>query len=299
MSDAPPRAMGGQAVIEGVMMRGEHQWAVAARLPDGDIVVDVHDVPGWGDRWAKVPLVRGVVNLAESMALGMRALTWSGNLQIPEEERLSSRAMGATIAVSMTLFIGIFILVPALGARGLGGVLGLDGLAFHALEGLLVLGIFLGYLFAIGHMKEIRKVFQYHGAEHKAIAAYENDVPLTPESAQRFTTAHVRCGTNFLLTVLVMAIVVYSLIGRPALPYLILSRIVLIPVIAGIAYELIRQAAKHMDKGWVRKAMVPGLTLQKMTTREPTLAQLEVAIAALRAVFTAEQTEEVDARIAA
>jgi uncharacterized protein YqhQ len=291
--------MGGQAVIEGVMMRGEHQWAVAARLPDGDIVVDVHDVPGWGDRWAKVPLVRGVVNLAESMALGMRALTWSGNLQIPEEERLSSRAMGATIAVSMTLFIGIFILVPALGARGLGSVLGLDGLAFHALEGLLVLGIFLGYLFAIGHMNEIRKVFQYHGAEHKAIAAYENDVPLTPESAQRFTTAHVRCGTNFLLTVLVMAIVVYSLIGRPALPYLILSRIVLIPVIAGIAYELIRQAAKHMDKGWVRKAMVPGLTLQKMTTREPTLAQLEVAIAALRAVFTAEQTEEVDARIAA
>jgi uncharacterized protein YqhQ len=299
MSDAPPRAMGGQAVIEGVMMRGEHQWAVAARLPDGEIVVDVHDVPGWGDRWAKVPLVRGVVNLAESMALGMRALTWSGNLQIPEEERLSNRAMGATIAVSMTLFIGIFILVPALGARGLGSVLGLDGIAFHALEGLLVLGIFLGYLFAIGHMAEIRKVFQYHGAEHKAIAAYENDVPLTPESAQRFTTAHVRCGTNFLLTVLVMAIVVYSLIGRPALPYLILSRIVLIPIIAGIAYELIRLAAKHMDKRWVRKAMVPGLTLQKMTTREPTLAQLEVAIAALRAVFTAEQTEEVDRRIAA
>jgi uncharacterized protein YqhQ len=299
MSDAPPRAMGGQAVIEGVMMRGEHQWAVAARLPDGEIVVDVHDVPGWGDRWAKVPLVRGVVNLAESMALGMRALTWSGNLQIPEEERLSNRAMGATIAVSMTLFIGIFILVPALGARGLGSVLGLDGIAFHALEGLLVLGIFLGYLFAIGHMAEIRKVFQYHGAEHKAIAAYENDVPLTPESAQRFTTAHVRCGTNFLLTVLVMAIVVYSLIGRPALPYLILSRIVLIPIIAGIAYELIRLAAKHMDKRWVRKAMVPGLTLQKMTTREPTLAQLEVAIAALRAVFTLEQTEEVDARVAA
>ena len=299
MSDAPPRAMGGQAVIEGVMMRGERQWAVAARLPDGEIVVDVHDVPGWGDRWAKVPLVRGVVNLAESMALGMRALTWSGNLQIPEEERLSGRAMGATIAVSMTLFVGIFILVPALGARGLGSALGLDGIAFHALEGLLVLGIFLGYLFAIGHMAEIRKVFQYHGAEHKAIAAYENDVPLTPESAQRFTTAHVRCGTNFLLTVLVMAIVVYSLIGRPALPYLILSRIVLIPIIAGIAYELIRLAAKHMDKRWVRKAMVPGLTLQKMTTREPTLAQLEVAIAALRAVFTAEQTEEVDARVAA
>jgi uncharacterized protein YqhQ len=299
MSDAAPRAMGGQAVIEGVMMRGERQWAVAARLPDGEIVVDRHDVPGWGDRWSKVPLVRGVVNLAESMGLGMKALTWSGNLQIPEEDRLSPRAMGATIAVSMTLFLGIFILLPALGARGLGGALGLDGVAFHALEGAMVLGIFLGYLLLIGRMKEIRKVFQYHGAEHKAIAAYENDVPLTPESAQRFTTAHVRCGTNFLLTVLVIAIVVYSVIGRPALPYLVLSRIVLIPVIAGIAYELIRLAAKHMDKRWVQRAMVPGLALQRLTTREPTLDQLEVAIAALRAVFTSEQTEEVDARVAA
>jgi len=291
--------MGGQAVVEGVMMRGEHQWAVAVRTPDGDITVETHDVPGWGERWAKIPLVRGVVNLAESMALGMRALTWSANLQMPEEERLSGRAMGVTVAVSMALFMGIFIIVPALGARGLGGLLGIDGLAFHALEGVLVLAIFLGYLTAIGHMKEIRKVFQYHGAEHKAIAAYENDVPLTPRSAQRFTTAHVRCGTNFLLTVLVIAIVVYSLIGRPALPYLILSRIVLIPVIAGVAYELIRLAARHMDKRWVQRAMVPGLTLQRLTTREPTLEQLEVAIAALRAVFTVEQTEEVDARVAA
>jgi uncharacterized protein YqhQ len=281
------------------MMRGERTWAVAARTPDGDITVEVHDVPGWGDRYAKVPLVRGVVNLAESMGLGMKALTWSGNLQMPEDERLSSKAMGVTVALSMCLAVGVFIVVPALGARGLSGLLGLDGFAFHVLEGLFVLGLFLGYLALIGQMKEIRKVFQYHGAEHKAIAAYENDVPLTPESAQRFTTAHVRCGTNFLLTVLVIAIIVYSMIGRPAIPYLILSRVVLIPVIAGIAYELIRLAAKHMDKRWVRRAMVPGLTLQKMTTREPTLEQLEVAITALRAVFTVEQTEEVDARVAA
>ncbi|MGZ4714697.1 MAG: DUF1385 domain-containing protein [Acidimicrobiia bacterium] len=294
-----PRAMGGQAIVEGVMMRGERQWAVAARAPDGDILVEIHDVPGWGERYAKIPLVRGVVNLAESMRLGMQALTWSANLQMPEEERLSGKAMGATIAVSLTLFMGIFILLPALGARGIGGALGLDGLAFHALEGLLVLTIFLSYLVLIGRMKEIKKVFQYHGAEHKAIAAYENRVPLTPESAQRFTTAHVRCGTNFLLTVLTLAIVVYSLIGRPALPYLILSRIVLIPVIAGIAYELIRLAARHMDKRWVRTAMVPGLTLQKLTTREPSLDQIEVAIAALRAVFTDAQTAEVDARVAA
>jgi uncharacterized protein YqhQ len=296
---AEPRAMGGQAVVEGVMMRGERQWAVSVRTPEGDIVTEVHDVPGWAERYSKIPLVRGVMNLGESMGLGMRALTWSANLQMPEEERLSGKAMGVTVAFSLALAIGIFILIPALGARGLSGLLGIDGFAFHALEGLLVLGLFLGYLTLVGRMAEIRKVFQYHGAEHKAIAAYENDVPLTPESAQRFTTAHVRCGTNFLLTVLVIAIIVYSLIGRPALPILILSRIVLIPVIAGIAYELIRLASRHMDKRWVQIAMIPGLNLQKLTTREPTLDQLEVAIASLRAVFTDAQTAEVDARVAA
>ena len=291
--------MGGQAVIEGVMMRGATTWAVAVRTPEGGIDVSVHEVPGWAERYNKIPLVRGVMNLAESMTLGMRALSWSANLQMPEEERLSKKAMGGAMAVSLVLFMGIFILLPALGARGLGSLFGITGFAFHALEGALVLSLFLGYLTAIGRMKEIRKVFQYHGAEHKSIAAYENDVPLTPESAQTFTTAHVRCGTNFLLTVLTMAIVVYSIIGRPALPYLILSRIVLIPVIAGLAYEVIRYAARHMDKRWVRTLMIPGLSLQKLTTREPTLDQIEVAIAALRAVFTAEQSTEVDARVAA
>ena len=294
-----PKYMGGQAVVEGVMMRGATTWAVAVRTPDGDIDVTVHDVPGWSERYNKIPLLRGVMNLAESMSLGMRALSWSANLQMPEEERLSGKAMGVTMAVSMVLFMGIFILLPALGARGLGSLFGISGVWFHVMEGALVLSLFLGYLAAIGRMKEIKKVFQYHGAEHKSIAAYENDVPLTPESAQTFTTAHVRCGTNFLLTVLTIAIVVYSLIGRPSLPYLVLSRVILIPVIAGLAYELIRFAARHMDRRWVRIAMIPGLSLQKLTTREPTLDQIEVAIAALRAVFTAEQSAEVDARIAA
>ncbi len=190
-------------------------------------------------------------------------------------------------------------MLPALGARGLSGLLGIDGFLFHVLEGVFILGIFLGYLALVGLMPDIKRVFMYHGAEHKAIAAYENGVPLTPESAQRFTTQHVRCGTNFLLTVLVCAIVVYSFIGRPALPILVLSRIILIPIIAGLAYEVIRFAAKHMDKGWVRVAMKPGLTLQRMTTREPTIDQLEVAIASLRAVMTHEQLVEVEARAAA
>ena len=294
-----PRYMGGQAVVEGVMMRGESSWAVAVRNPEGTIDLEVHEAPRWAERYNQVPLLRGVMNLAESMSLGMKALSWSANQQVPEEERLGGKAMGVTMAIALVFFAGFFVLLPALGARGLSSLLGINGFWFHALEGALVLGIFLGYLAGVGLLPDIRRVFEYHGAEHKAIAAYENDAPLTPESAQRFTTQHVRCGTNFLLTVLVIAIIVYSVIGRPALPILVLSRIVLIPVIAGIAYEVIRFAARRMDKRWVRIAMKPGLTLQRMTTREPSLEQLEVAIASLRAVMTSEQLAEVESRAAA
>ncbi|MGZ4802489.1 MAG: DUF1385 domain-containing protein [Acidimicrobiia bacterium] len=294
-----PRYMGGQAVVEGVMMRGETTWAVAVRNPEGTIDIEVHEAPSWAEKYSKVPLLRGVMNLAESMALGMKALSWSANQQVPEEERVSGRAMGVTMVIALVFFAGFFVVLPALGARGLSSLLGINGFFFHALEGVLVLGVFLGYLTAVGLMPDIKRVFQYHGAEHKAIAAYENDAPLTPESAQRFTTQHVRCGTNFLLTVLVIANIVYSVIGRPPIPILVLSRIVLIPVIAGIAYEVIRFAARHMDKRWVRIAMKPGLTLQRMTTREPSLDQLEVAIASLRAVMTSEQLAEVESRVAA
>jgi uncharacterized protein YqhQ len=294
-----PRYMGGQAVVEGVMMRGETSWAVAVRNPDGEIDIEVHEAPRWAEKYGKIPLVRGVTNLAESMSLGMKALSWSANQQVPEEERIGNRAMGLTMAIALVFFAGFFVLLPALGARGLSSLLGIEGFLFHALEGALVLGIFLGYLTVVGLMPDIKRVFQYHGAEHKAIAAYENDAPLTPESAQTFTTQHVRCGTNFLLTVLVIAIIVYSVIGRPPIPILILSRIILIPIIAGIAYEVIRFAAKRMDKRWVRISMKPGLTLQRMTTREPSLDQLEVAIASLRAVMTREQLAEVESRVAA
>jgi uncharacterized protein YqhQ len=293
---AAPRYMGGQAVMEGVMMRGERSWAVAVRMPDGAIDVDVKDAPRWAERYAKIPLLRGVMTLAESMALGFKALTWSANKQIPEEDQISSKAMGWTIGVALTLFTAIFILTPALAANGLGDVLGLDGFWFHVVEGALRLAIFLGYLALIGRVRDIKRVFQYHGAEHKAIAAYENDVELTPDSAQRFTTEHVRCGTNFLLTVMVVTIVVYSFVGRPGWLLLIASRVVLIPLIAGISYEVIRFAAKHMQWAWVRVLMRPGLALQRLTTREPTLDQVEVAIVSLRAVLTAEQLAEVESR---
>ena len=298
-SEAPsssPRYMGGQAVVEGVMMRGERMWAVAVRTPEGDIEIETHETPTWAEKWSKIPLVRGVMALAESMALGMKALTWSANRQIPEEEQISSKAMGWTIGIALAFFTAIFILLPALAANGLGNVLGLSGFWFHVAEGALRLGIFLGYLLLIGQLKDIKRVFQYHGAEHKAIAAYENDVELTAESAQKFDTSHVRCGTNFLLTVMVITIVVYSFVGRPGWALLILSRIILLPVIAGVSYEVILFAARHMDWSWVRVLMKPGLLLQRLTTRQPSLDQVEVAVASLRAVLTAEQLAEVDAR---
>ena len=295
-STPSPRYMGGQAVVEGVMMRGESTWAVAVRTPEGGIEIETHDAPTWAQQWSKIPIVRGVMALAESMALGFKALSWSANRQIPEEEQISSKAMGWTIGAALVLFAGIFIVLPALVADGLGNTLGVDGFWFHVGEGVLRLAIFLGYLLLIGRMKDIKTVFQYHGAEHKAIAAYENDVELTAESAQRFGTEHVRCGTNFLLTVMVVTIVVYSFIGRPSLLLVVASRVVLLPLIAGLSYEVIRFAAKHMDKAWVRVLMKPGLALQKLTTREPSLDQVEVAIASLRAVLTAEQLAEVEAR---
>jgi len=288
--------MGGQAVMEGVMMRGERTWAVAVRGPDGDIEVVTHDAPSWAQRVSAVPIVRGVAMLAESLGLGMRALTWSANRQLPEEERLSSKAMGWTMAVSMVFFMGVFILLPAFGARGLDRLVGTDGFWLHVGEGALRLGLFLGYLLLIGRIADVRRVFEYHGAEHKAIAAYEHDVPLTPESAQRFTTEHVRCGTNFLLIVMVLTIAVFAFFGRPGLVALVASRVLLIPLIAGISYEIIRFAARHMDRAWMRVAMKPGLALQRLTTREPSLEQLDVAVASLRAVLTAEQLAAVDRR---
>ena len=291
-----PRFVGGQAVMEGVMMRGARTWAVAARTPEGEIELVVNDAPTWAERWSKVPVVRGVTSLAESMALGFKALSWSADRQIPEDERISSTAMNWTMGVAVVLFTAVFILVPTFANRALTDALHVKGFAYHLVEGAIRLGVFLGYLLLIGTLRDIKRVFQYHGAEHKAIAAFENGAPLEPEEAQKFTTQHVRCGTNFLLTVMVMTILVYAFTGRPPLVWLIVSRIALIPLIAGLSYEVIRYAAKHMDKAWVRVAMRPGLMLQKLTTREPDLSQVEVALASLRAVLTAEQLAEVDAR---
>jgi len=291
---AEPRYMGGQAVLEGVMMRGASTWAIAVRKPDGEIVVDVREVAGWSDKYNKIPVVRGVTSLAESLGLGYRALTWSANQQFPEEEQISEKAIGWAVLPVALFFAAIFIAIPAFAGHGFSRWI--HG-SFPVIEGVVRLGLFVAYLAAVGCLKDIKRVFQYHGAEHKAIAAYENDVELTPEAAQQFSTAHVRCGTNFLLTVMVVAVLVYSVIPRPNLWFVVASRIVLMPLIAGLAYEVIRLAANNMQRRWVRVLVRPGLLLQKLTTREPDLGQLEVAIASLRAVFTATQTAEVETRV--
>jgi uncharacterized protein YqhQ len=294
MPKPEPRYMGGQAVLEGVMMRGASTWAVAVRNPSGEIELDVREVPNWSEKYRHVPLLRGVTGLAESLGLGYRALTWSANRQLPEDEQVSDRAMGWMVGVSMVLFSALFLVLPAVAGHEAGGFL--DFMPFQVAEGAFRLLLFVGYLWAIGFVRDIRRVFAYHGAEHKTIAAYENGVELTPEAAQQFTTAHVRCGTNFLLTVMVVAILTYSFVPTPNLASVVVSRILLIPVIAGLSYEVIRLAAKNMHRWWVRALMRPGLLLQRLTTREPDLDQLEVAITSLRAVLTAEQLAEVEAR---
>ncbi len=327
--DNEPRYMGGQAVLEGVMMRGPNHWAVSVRVPDGSIDTKVEPVANWSERYRSIPLVRGVMSLGESLSLGYRALHWSASRQLEaelaseeaalaaadtttmsdrERERLarriaktrksasamSERAVGATMIVALVLFSAVFLVLPALVGKGIHR--GLGFVPFQVGEAIVRLGFFVGYVALISLMKDIRRVFEYHGAEHKAIAAYENGVELTPAAASQFTTAHVRCGTNFLLTVMVIAIVCYSFVPTPNLALLIGSRIVLIPVIAGISYELIRYAAKRMQLRWVRALMKPGLLLQRLTTREPTLDQLAVAVASLRACMTAEQLAEVEQR---
>jgi uncharacterized protein YqhQ len=296
------QALGGQAVIEGVMMRGPAVWSVAVRRADGSITTETHGVNGWSERYRRVPLLRGVTALAESVALGYRALGWSAERQLADTQPADAkpveprRILYGAMVVAVVLFTAVFVLLPAF----LGHVAARH-VAFPAqvAESLVRVAFFVAYLALVGCLRDIRRVFAYHGAEHKAIAAYERGVELTPASAQRFTTAHVRCGTNFLLTVMVVAMLVYALVPTPTFLAVVASRVVLIPVIAGLSYEVIRVAARNMHRRWVRAAMAPGLLLQRLTTREPSLDQLEVAIVALRACMTDAQRAEVDARVAA
>lgn len=281
--------VGGQAVIEGVMMRGKTHVAVAVRQPDGEISVDVRPVNSISDRYLilKKPFLRGVVSLVESLVMGMKALAYSAQVSGDEDEKLDSKEMALTIAVSAGLAILLFIVIPTWSMRFLTGITQ-DHMALNLAEGVLRMAIFLAYIAAISSMNDIQRVFQYHGAEHKTIYTYEAGLPLKVENVRPFSTLHPRCGTNFLMIVMLISMFIFTFLGWPSLWERIASRIILMPVIAGVSYELIRYAGAHTDNPLVRIAITPGLLLQKLTTRQPDDSQIEVAIASLKAVVPPE-----------
>ncbi len=293
---------GGQAVIEGVMMRGAHQAAIAVRNPKGEVVI--HEQPLnatlYRGRIAKTPFLRGVIGLWDALGLGTRALMWSADVAVGEDEDINFNGpIGwATIAFSLALGIGLFFLLPTTAATGIGNLLGLtpEGTApvgfaafvINLIEGVIQLGLLVGYIWLIGRIPDVKRLFGYHGAEHKTINAYEAGAELTPEVVAQYPIEHPRCGTAFLLTVVFVSVFVFSLLGRPPFLLLVLSRIILIPVIAGIAYELIRFTARNMHNPVVRLIIKPNLALQHLTTRQPDLHMIEVAIVAFQHVLVAE-----------
>ena len=286
MGDTPATHLyGGQAVVEGVMMRGADHWAVAVRKPDGGIFLDSFEIDSIQRRhpiWRK-PGFRGIIVLGQSLAIGVRALMIAANASLDEDEQLSNRQVGISLTIAGVLFIGIFILGPTTLFTWFEHRIG-GGIWVNVLEGLFRVALFVGYLWLIGRTKDIHRVFEYHGAEHKTIAAYEHGHALEPSSVDRFPKEHVRCGTNFLIIVMVITIFVFTLFGTPGLLWRLASRIVAIPIIAAIAYEALRLGAKFPDSLVMRALMAPGIWLQKITTQEPDDDQIEVAITSFEEV---------------
>ncbi len=295
--DAP---VGGQAVLEGVMMRGVSTWAVAVRNPEGEVEISSESLVPWAKRhrlW-RVPVIRGVVALGESLKIGFRALAISANAQLEEDEEGNKEEIGGwiwglTIALSLALAVGLFFVIPVGLTSLIKDELG-SSLLFWLVEGVLRTAIFIGYIVVISQLPDLRRVFEYHGAEHKTISCYEAEDELVPARAKLYSRLHPRCGTSFLLIVMVLAIFVFAPIGLPAWYWLLASRILGIPLIAGLSYEVIKWAGKNRRKRWVRALMWPGLMLQNLTTREPDEEQLAVAIAALEKVLEVEKPGEVE-----
>ncbi len=280
---------GGQAVLEGVLMRGQKALAIAMRAPDGQVIVHTEKLSGiYQSGVAKIPFLRGVILLWDALGLGMKALTLSANIQTGEDEKLEGPLLYGTLAFSMAFGVGLFFLVPY-GVGKLGQWLGLDVVSGAVLEGVFRLLLIGGYMWAVGLMPEIRRVFQYHGAEHKTINAFEAGAELTPEIVSKFPLEHPRCGTSFLLTLAVLSILAYSFLRDMTVINQILGRILLIPVLAGISLEYIRWMANHLNLSLVRWLIRPNLALQKLTTREPDLAMLEVSIRSFNEMMVAEK----------
>lgn len=286
-----PFNYGGQAVIEGVMMRGSRTMAVALRHPKGHIVVETEPLNETLYRGpiSRIPFLRGLVMLWDALGLGMKALMMSADVAVGEEASLSGPASWGMVFLGVGLAVGLFMLLPTFLVGMLAPYISSEWLS-SLLEGIVRLLVIAGYMWAVSYLPDIRRVFAYHGAEHKTIHAYEAGVELTTKEVRRFSTAHTRCGTAFLLTVAVLTILIFAPFGQPSLVWRLLSRIVLLPVIAGISYEFIRLTARLADRPWMRVLIAPNLALQRLTTREPDDGMLEVAIAALQAVLSDEGT---------
>ena len=281
--------VGGQAVIEGVMMRGKNFWSLAVRRPDKTISIKSFKNSSLtvNNKFLGFPFIRGVVNLIESMALGFRALSYSVNEATEEDIQFSKKEMTIAIIIAVIFAVGVFFVLPTLIGRSFSSYFP-NTIVYNLMEGLVRILLFLGYILIISQLKDIKRIFQYHGAEHKTIQAYENDEEMKVENVRKYTTLHVRCGTSFLLIVMVVSIFVFALLGRPPLLLRILYRVLLIPVISGISYELIKLAGKYSKHKIINIIFYPGLLLQKITTREPDDSQIEVAISSFNRVIKSE-----------
>lgn len=280
---------GGQAVIEGVMMRGQKACAIAMRAPDGEIKVHTEKLSGiYQSNIAKIPFLRGSILLWDALGLGMRALTISANTQTGEDEKLEGPMLYIVMGISLMFSIGVFFLIPY-GIGQLGQLFGLNVWANAAIEGVARLLLIIAYMWAIGKMPDINRLFRYHGAEHKTINAFEAGAELTPESVAKFPLEHPRCGTSFLLTLVILSIIFFSFLHPLPMLFQIAGRILLIPVLAGVALEYTRWVANHLDSKFVQLLIKPNLALQHLTTREPDVTMLEVSIRSFNEMRTLEQ----------
>lgn len=297
MSEQPNFVYGGQAVIEGVMIRGRNHFSLAVRRGDGSITLAHEPLSTlFTGRIRSVPFIRGGAVLLETLLLGVKALHRSANMAMLDQtgdsdEEMSGWAMGVTLGISLVLGIGIFFILPLLLVKLLDPSIASDLLS-NVVEGFLRLAILLAYIWGVGFIKDIRRVYAYHGAEHMAVHAHEAALPLSVANVRKFGTPHPRCGTAFLLTVVLVSIVIFAFLGRPDFEWRILSRIVLLPVVAGISYEIIRFSGAHQNWSIAQAVAWPGLLLQRLTTRQPDDAQIEVAITAMESAIAADAGQE-------
>lgn len=284
---------GGQAVIEGVIMRGKNTIAMANRAPNNEIVIHKEKLTGiYTTNLRKIPFLRGLIILWDALGLGMRFLTLSANVQTGEDEKLEGPALYLTLILSLSIGIGLFFLTPALVSGLLAKVLPLSPFVINLIEGIFRLILLILYLWLIGKMKDINRVFMYHGAEHKTINAFEDGAELTPENVMNYSVEHPRCGTSFILTLVLLSIVIFSLFGPMPLHWRLISRLLMIPILAGISYEYIRILSKYLESPIIKFLVKPNLALQKLSTREPTLDMLEVSIQAFNTMYAMEKEIE-------